>query len=333
MAHCLVCGNELKVGGRFCTFCGNGVLPEAPAVTLPSSAPVAVAVSCGVCQAGNPPGQKFCTRCGAALAAPASASGGFTPAKRTPVPLLVTLFAIPIAGAAGWFAFQHWQADRSAEAPIVTTAHPAPSPLPVAVAEPAPSPGTQAPSSRPISPPIAHGSEPVPVAESAAPVRMPVQRPKPPAQTSAPAPAPVQGAVDETPEPTPAPETSREPVSAAVPAPPAEPVPSRTPVFQPERTYRPEPETPSEPRYSGPATGVLVWSGRLERGAAVTIEGDRPDTGTLNGALPGVPVMVEITPSDVAVAEPPGPGNGWKRISVRSRKNRHTVVTIRWRVL
>ncbi len=331
MAQCLVCGNELKSGGRFCTFCGNAVQPAAPAVTLPSSAPEAAAVSCGVCHAGNPPGLKFCTRCGAVLAAPPSAAGGFMPANRTVLPLLVALFAIPIAGAAGWFAFQHWQKGGSAEAPIVTTAQPAPSPLPAA--EPAPSPDTQAHFARPISTPIAHGLESAPVAEPAAPVRVPAQRPKPPAQTSAPAPVPVQAAADETPAPTPAPESRPEPMRAAAPAPPAEAAEARTPVFQPERTYRSDPAPVAQPSYAGPASGVIVWSGQLERGAAVTIDGDRPSVGSMNGVLPGVPVMVEITPSDIAVAEPPGPGNGWKRISVRSRKSRHTVVTIRWSVL
>ncbi|MCL4797434.1 MAG: zinc ribbon domain-containing protein [Bryobacteraceae bacterium] len=322
MAQCSVCRNELKAGSHFCTFCGT------PAQAAPAPVPTAQAapgITCTVCQAANPAGLKFCNRCGAALSAPASAAGGFTPAKRTPLPLIIALFAIPIAGAAGWFAFQHWQKGRAAEAPVVTTAPPAPAPAPA----PAPPPDAQTPFSRPVSTPIVREPEPAP----AAPARVPVQRPKLPPPAPAPAPAPVQTAAEEPPAPTPAPETRPEPARAAAPAPPAEPAPARSPVFQPERTYQPAPAAPPQPRYAGPASGIIVWSGQLERGTAVTIDGDRASAGSINGALPGVPVMVEITPSDVAVAEPPGPGNGWKRISVRSRKSRHTVVTIYWRVL
>jgi hypothetical protein len=55
--------------------------------------------------------------------------------------------------------------------------------------------------------------------------------------------------------------------------------------------------------------------------------------GTVNGALPGVPVLIDVEPKDVGVAEPPGPGNGWRRLVLRSRVNRNTVVTIKWRTL
>ncbi|MBM3957695.1 MAG: hypothetical protein FJ313_06545 [Gemmatimonadetes bacterium] len=65
----------------------------------------------------------------------------------------------------------------------------------------------------------------------------------------------------------------------------------------------------------------------------MTIDGTQPSSGTMQGALPGVPVMVEIIPADIGIAEPPGPQNGWKKIVLRSRNNRHTVVTISWSVL
>jgi hypothetical protein len=78
---------------------------------------------------------------------------------------------------------------------------------------------------------------------------------------------------------------------------------------------------------------VIVWSGQLEKGEAISVNGTRPSTGNLTGALPGVPVLIEVEPKDVGIAEAPGPSNGWKGFSLRSRKGRQTVVTIRWRVL
>ena len=77
----------------------------------------------------------------------------------------------------------------------------------------------------------------------------------------------------------------------------------------------------------------MIWSGQLEREGLVEITGDRASTGTLRGALPGVPVVVEIEPKDVGVAEAPGPQNGWKRLVLRSRSRRLSVVTIKWTVI
>ncbi len=85
--------------------------------------------------------------------------------------------------------------------------------------------------------------------------------------------------------------------------------------------------------YTGPASGVMTWSGKLDKGATVVFDSGRASQGTLNGSLPGVPIMVEVEPKDVGVAEAPSPSNGWKRLSIRSRKDKQSVVTIRWRVL
>ena len=82
-----------------------------------------------------------------------------------------------------------------------------------------------------------------------------------------------------------------------------------------------------------PASGVVVWSGRLQKNGLVTIDGSIATGGTLNGALPGVPIIVEVEPKDVGVVESPAPSNNWQRIVLRSRVDRNSVVTIRWRVL
>lgn len=91
--------------------------------------------------------------------------------------------------------------------------------------------------------------------------------------------------------------------------------------------------TPTTTRYTGPTSGLLIWSGPLRRDGTVVIEGDRASEGTLQGALPGVPVMIESDSKDVGFAEMPGPSNGWKRLSFRGRRNQNVVVTLRWKVL
>jgi TonB family protein len=93
------------------------------------------------------------------------------------------------------------------------------------------------------------------------------------------------------------------------------------------------PQQPLPPRYNGPASGTLTWSGRLQKNTPVVFDGNQASQGSLTGALPGVPVIVEIETKDVGIAEAPGPSNGWKRLSLRSKKDLNSVVVIRWRRL
>jgi len=86
------------------------------------------------------------------------------------------------------------------------------------------------------------------------------------------------------------------------------------------------------PLYNGPVLGTIRWSGDLQENGLVTIEGDRASSGAVDGALPGVPVLVELLSKDVAVAEAPAPSNGWKRIVIRVRKKQKSI-QVRWSVL
>src|SRR5260370_633119 len=87
---------------------------------------------------------------------------------------------------------------------------------------------------------------------------------------------------------------------------------------------------PPPPVYSGPTSGVINWSGHLDKNGAVVIEGPTTQSGTVNGSLPGVPVMIDVDTKEFAIAEAPSPSNGWKRLVIRSRRKVHSVVTIRW---
>lgn len=158
------------------------------------------------------------------------------------------------------------------------------------------------------------------------------------------APAPQQPAYVPPQQQTPSSTPVAAPPSAPPPRPPAQPVEDRQPILRPERTYPPAPvtQTPSQTavppaataaRYTGPSSGMLMWSGKLDKNAVVTINGSSASSGTLTGTLPGVPVTIETDLTNIGFAETPSPSNGWKKVSLRSKKNQNIVVNIRWRVI
>ena len=102
--------------------------------------------------------------------------------------------------------------------------------------------------------------------------------------------------------------------------PPSPAVPSRE-TIQPRAPVVPGRAQPQA--YAGPRSGVTTWSGQLEKGGTATIE----------GKLPGVPVMIDIDTKEFAIVEAPSPANGWNRVVIRSKNRRHTVVSIQWTVL
>jgi hypothetical protein len=97
-----------------------------------------------------------------------------------------------------------------------------------------------------------------------------------------------------------------------------------------QRTNVPAPVTPAAPRSS---SGVLIWTGSLDKHTVVTLDSGSASSGRLQGALPGIPVSIEVEPNGVGVAEAPSPSNGWKRIVLRCRKGNFSQVTIRWHAL
>jgi hypothetical protein len=107
---------------------------------------------------------------------------------------------------------------------------------------------------------------------------------------------------------------------------------------------RPAPASPtpvasaaSAPSYTGPRSGRMIWTGVLTRRGVVEIEGNHSNTGSLAGALPGVPVSIRVSPSefgrnglivftsDAAKAgrrEPPGAANGWNAVEFQKDAER-----------
>jgi hypothetical protein len=146
--------------------------------------------------------------------------------------------------------------------------------------------------------------------------------PQPGEQT--PPPAPVEPIVPPAPQPK---KTVVRPAKppAKQPAPKAE-EPVQSPVPQVEPPPPPKPEQPPIP-----SSGIMLWSGKVEKNGTIVIDSGKSDTGTVNGAaLPGVPVTVRVEPKGFTVAEPPSAASGWKRIAIHSQKKAHIVVTVFW---
>ena len=98
---------------------------------------------------------------------------------------------------------------------------------------------------------------------------------------------------------------------------------------------RPAPVAPPPSRPAVAGSGMVMWSGKLDRNGLITITGDSASSGNImQGSLPGVPVTVRVEPAEaVGVAEAPAPSNGWRKIVLRSRVSRAVVVTIHWSTL
>ncbi|MFN7920258.1 MAG: hypothetical protein U0Q16_09185 [Bryobacteraceae bacterium] len=73
------------------------------------------------------------------------------------------------------------------------------------------------------------------------------------------------------------------------------PAPAPAPVAA---TPAPPPAEAAAPVYTGPRRGRLIWSGYLAPNGSLTINGRNASSGTVNGALPGVPVRVSAFPAE-----------------------------------
>jgi hypothetical protein len=90
--------------------------------------------------------------------------------------------------------------------------------------------------------------------------------------------------------------------------------------------------TVTSTRYSGPSTGTIRWSGILDRDGTLTLDADRPSTGSMTGALPGVPVLLQLVSKEFTIVEPPSAGTNWKRLTLRSRSVQSSLI-LQWTVI
>jgi hypothetical protein len=96
--------------------------------------------------------------------------------------------------------------------------------------------------------------------------------------------------------------------------------------------------------YNGPATGRLIWTGSLNAGASLEIDGDRASTGDLTGSLPRAAVRISVHPASFSrhgmdvfadeidaekeIREPPSANNGWTETVYKRNPKRAGAVVV-----
>jgi len=91
-----------------------------------------------------------------------------------------------------------------------------------------------------------------------------------------------------------------------------------------------EPEIRTLPTKRGLESGVITWTGRLNKNSVLVISDQQASVGTLGGKLPGVPVTIEIDPQSVLVRGAPSVQNSWKQMILYSGDQKLTSITIHW---
>ena len=108
---------------------------------------------------------------------------------------------------------------------------------------------------------------------------------------------------------------------------PVRPTPASSTTSPPAAASLPAHATAVVPR--APASGRVIWIGRLQKNQQLTIMGKNCSTGTVVGELPARPFKFSVSPGDLSgegivlytsnmqyannVVEPPGAENGWNR--------------------
>jgi hypothetical protein len=80
-----------------------------------------------------------------------------------------------------------------------------------------------------------------------------------------------------------------------------------------------------------PAPGEMIWRGELAKdGVLIIQDGSYASTGTLTGALPGVPIKIDLEPKEgLTVVSAPARSNNWKVLVINASQPQ-TQIIIRW---
>ncbi len=81
------------------------------------------------------------------------------------------------------------------------------------------------------------------------------------------------------------------------------------------------------------ASGVLEWSGELQRNSILVIAEQGSSIGSLAGHLPGKPIKIELEPKGLTIRQMPGETNQWKQIILYSGNQMYSSITIRWKIV
>ncbi len=81
-----------------------------------------------------------------------------------------------------------------------------------------------------------------------------------------------------------------------------------------------------------PTAGKLVWKGDLQAFNVLIVDAGSVTKGTLQGALPGLPVTISV-PAGMKVMEPPSQQNGWRRLVLQNNARKRDEVKIAWQLI
>ena len=237
---------------------------------------------------------------------PPEAGGPPVAKKKSPVGLIIgVLVALGILGGGGFFGYRYYM-NKQAQPTEVTLNQP---------------PAEQQP---PAQPP----AEQPPPADASPVIPPPVEATPAPANTKPAGKAAAGKGKGAKATPVPGKAAEQQPAAQApAPTAPARPTEAPAPAQPPRR------EVAKAPAYSGPSSGLVIWSGPLSKKEDIVIDGTSTTAGTiLQGAFPGVPVSVTAEFKEVTITDPPSAANNWKRIAFRGKKDRKIVVTFHWAV-
>ncbi|MBN1570327.1 MAG: protein kinase [Acidobacteria bacterium] len=110
-----------------------------------------------------------------------------------------------------------------------------------------------------------------------------------------------------------------------------QPVPAKA--VAPEST-QPKPKPPEAAVSPIPhESGVLTWTGNLEKNSILVIADRNATVGNVAGKLPGKPVHIEVEPKGLAIRQMPSEINSWDQIILYSGNQKYTSITIRWQLI
>ena len=113
----------------------------------------------------------------------------------------------------------------------------------------------------------------------------------------------------------------------------ADPAPPTPPAVAPQSNLAALRAPVQRGEYSGALSGALVWSGLLNAGETLVIQGGRAASGLLIGDLPRVPVSLDVIGPGAVIAESPSAANQFDRIVLRNTSSGAIRgIVIRWRV-
>ena len=84
--------------------------------------------------------------------------------------------------------------------------------------------------------------------------------------------------------------------------------------------------------YKGPKDGRIVWTGDIDPGQIIDLT-SAAASDSVTGALPGVPVKIEVHPTSVHVVTAPDASNNWRKLVVRDDGKRPSAILVNWTVI